>query len=470
MTKVIPPSRKTNRYTRVNDASRTLKRFYVAERQLMRILAGWFIKTSPWEIKYRLAADMWQTTQSADALRARVLELRYPRRDVDKKYDPEVMAFTGELAKAATLRAFIAGVYNVALPALVEEYNAYLRRTDLLDDAPTAYRLPHIITDKLAQIERMRLLAATLSGEEDQAVAEWCDYLRRYLASIGGFGGLGERSAAPGDHPCAGRADYHVPMDVRRDERFRPSLYHLPHENKYDKAGQKAWKRIEMLDKRVAMQVWSAISHFNEIWAGEIPASVLYELNDQPWDFYLDLTRWVWDESRHSMMGYRAMQGWGWDIPALIPYGHAQYTALIHLPPAQRLALLYYYEEGLLRSGTKQTELKILESAKDDGSIQDMDYDWADEAIHVSYGFKWLRHLLGDDNAGHEELKRLTDEAREIMAKFVEMHKDDPEAQLAPYFDRLYDVIAAMTFEIPDDGLEIHWAPVVADDAVLQEL
>ena len=95
---------------------------------------------------------------------------------------------------------------------------------------------------------------------------------------------------------------------------------------------------------------------------------------------------------------------------------------------------------------------------------------YADEAIHVSYGFKWLRHLLGDDNAGQEELKRLTDEAREVMAQYVKAHGNDPDISLAPYFDRLYDLVATMTFEIPDDGLEIHWAPVVADEAVLEEL
>jgi hypothetical protein len=170
------------------------------------------------------------------------------------------------------------------------------------------------------------------------------------------------------------------------------------------------------------------------------------------------------------MMGYRAMQGWGWDVPALIPYGNAAYNALTHMPPAQRLALLYFYEEGLLRSGTKQTEIKILESAGDDGSIQDMDYDWADEAIHVSYGFKWLRHLVGDDAAGQEELKRLTDAARAAMAEFVRSHKDDPDVSLAPYFERLYGVVEEMTYDIPDDGLDVQWAPVAADEEVLQEL
>ena len=231
---------------------------------------------------------------------------------------------------------------------------------------------------------------------------------------------------------------------------------------------RKLWARIEALDKRVAMQVWSAISHFNEIWAAEVVAASLWDFDNQPWDFYLDLARWAWDETRHSTMGYRALQGWGWDVPDLIPWGNALYNAMGPMPPIQRLALLYYYEDGLLRAGTKQIELKILESAQDDGSAQDMDFDWADEAIHVSFGYTWLRHLLGDSNAGKEELTRLTDEAREIVARFVAEHKDDPEAKLAPYFDRLHDVIASMLHDIPDDALNIQWAPVVADEEVLK--
>ena len=467
MPKVIRASRTTEQHTRVNDASAILKRFYVAERQLMRITAGWFVKTSQWDLKFQLAVDQWQAIEHADALRTRVLELRYPRRDVDKKYDGDVMAFMGEVAKAANVREFIAGVYDVLLPALVEGYQEYLQRADPLDDSPTVYRLQHIIGDEQRQIGYMHGLISRVMPEAESSEA-WCDYLRRYLDSIGGLSGLGEKAATPTD--TAERAEFEVPRQTVRDERFKPMHFHLPHENKYDKAGQRAWKRIEALDKRVAMQVWSAISHFNEIWAAEVPASVMYELTNEPWDFYLDLSRWMWDESRHSMMGYRAIQGWGWDVPTLIPYGNALYNALGHMPAAQRLALLYYFEESLLRSGLKQTEIKILESAGDDGSIHDMDYDWADEAIHVSFGFKWLRHLVGDDTAGQEKLKRLTDEARAVLAEFVRVHQNDPEAKLAPFFDRLYDLIVNMTYEIPDDGLDIQWAPVAADEEVLQEL
>src|SRR4051812_15354790 len=137
MPKVIRASRATEDHTRVNDASAILKRFYIAERQLMRVTAGWFVKTSQWDLKFQLAVDQWQAIEHADALRTRVLELRYPRRDVDKKYDGDVMAFMGEVAKAASVREFIAGVYEVLLPALVEGYQSYLQRADPLDDSPT---------------------------------------------------------------------------------------------------------------------------------------------------------------------------------------------------------------------------------------------------------------------------------------------------------------------------------------------
>ncbi len=461
MPKVIPPSRQTQQHTRVSDASRILKRFYVAERQLIRAYAAWFIKTAHVKTKFRLAEHLYLATQNADRLRARVLELRYPRRDVEKKFDPDVLAFTDALINAETPEAFIAGVYGVALPALVRELTAYLSRTDALDDWPTVQVIRHVLTDTQYAIDTM---------PQEVGYAEWCAYLNGLLASAGGLSGLEPRAALLPDPSFANRPPFQIPRTNTRDPRFRPALFHLPHENKYDTAGQQAWKRIEALDKRVAMQVWSAISHFNEIWAAEIPASLLYDLSDQPWEFYLDFSRWAWDEARHSMMGYRAMQGWGWDIPALIPYGTALYNALGGLPPAQRLALLHYYEEGLLRSGTKQTEIKILESAGDEGSIQDMDFDWADEAIHVGYGFKWLRHLLGDDDAGQERLKALTDEAREIMAAYIRAHKDQPEAQLAPYFERLYPVVEQMMQTIPDDGLNVQWSPVVADETVLEKL
>jgi pimeloyl-ACP methyl ester carboxylesterase len=171
MAKVMPPSRTTNAHARVEDSSKILKRFYVAERQLMRTLAGWFVGTSQWDLKRQLAQDLWQTVQHADALRARILELRYPRRDVDRKYDPQVLAYMAELAKARHPLEFIAGAYDVFLPEIVIGYSAYLQRSDGLDDAPTVYILGHILQDKQMQIERMLSIRQELGTAQPEQVA-----------------------------------------------------------------------------------------------------------------------------------------------------------------------------------------------------------------------------------------------------------------------------------------------------------
>jgi hypothetical protein len=40
-----------------------------------------------------------------------------------------------------------------------------------------------------------------------------------------------------------------------------------------------------------------------EIDVPEMMSSILVESVDRPWEFYLDMTRQLWDEARHAMMG-----------------------------------------------------------------------------------------------------------------------------------------------------------------------
>ncbi len=466
MATVLPPVDSVKQNTSVNNASQLLKRCYVAERELMRILGGWFVKVSPYEIKSRIPEHIWQDARHADALRTRVLELRYPRRDVDKKYDPDVLAFLAESAKTEDLVEMLAGLYGVVKPALLKAYKEYLDRADELDDAPSIYALRHIVLDEEAQIAWGQSQLESLIGDEaTRARAEgWAAHLRAYLESIGGFLGLSEKTPRPSDSPFAGRPEFTCPRKTVRDLRFKRSIFHLPHENHFDVEGQAAWNRLQNWDQRLAMQVWAAISHFNEIWAAEATASVLFDLKDQPWEFYLDLARWTYDEMRHSRMGERAMRGWGWNLPEEVPFGMAQYNAMGPLDPAHRLALLYYFEDGLMREGIKQREMKILASARDTASLQDMDYDWADEAQHVHFGYVWVRYLLGIKDDSPFDLTQITDEARANMLKFVESVRDQPEAHLAPFFDHLYEKLTRSPLvEIETDPNErFDWHPIRA--------
>ena len=85
---------------------------------------------------------------------------------MDKKYDADVMAFMAELGKAADVREYLVGVYDVLMPALVDAYEDYLSRADPLDDAPTVYRLQHIISFGYPQERDQSTPAVKQSGRK----------------------------------------------------------------------------------------------------------------------------------------------------------------------------------------------------------------------------------------------------------------------------------------------------------------
>src|SRR5690606_37624521 len=117
--------------------SHMIKRLYFIERELMRTLAGYHVNISRWELKTLLPKHIWQDSLRADKLRTRVLEMRYPRRDVDQDHDPLLSRYLSSLIRCSNDAELLIGVYFVTKQALIDAYEAYLRDADPLDDAPT---------------------------------------------------------------------------------------------------------------------------------------------------------------------------------------------------------------------------------------------------------------------------------------------------------------------------------------------
>jgi hypothetical protein len=118
----------------VEDSARLLKRLYLVERETMRALGAWHLSVADWDLKLAVPRDWWQDSLHANALRDRVLELRYPKRDVDSDHDPALAAFLESLTRAKTDAEFALGVYGVLKPALVEAYRAYVDGADPIND------------------------------------------------------------------------------------------------------------------------------------------------------------------------------------------------------------------------------------------------------------------------------------------------------------------------------------------------
>ncbi len=142
----------------------------------------------------------------------------------------------------------------------------------------------------------------------------------------------------------------------------------------------------------VALQLRSAVSHLNEVWAVDTAGRILHELSPElGWEFIRDAARWLYDESRHMLMGKERLERWGFE-PAQIPLGGYIYEACEGQDPLYRLGMLGYFETKNI--GRKRERAQAFHDLGDTTSETDMEFDWADETLHAEYGRRWLRRLL----------------------------------------------------------------------------
>ena len=67
-------------------------------------------------------------------------------------------------------------------------------------------------------------------------------------------------------------------------------------------------------------------------------------------------------------------------------------------------------------------------------------FDWADEAIHLKYGYTWLQHMLGDER---ERLPEVVARAGEMWDTWLAERWERGEDGYRPYMERIDARIAA---------------------------
>lgn len=410
----------------VDHSASLLKRLYLTEREQMRVLGGHHIGIESWVAKNQLPRHWWVASRHADSLRERVLELRYPRRDVDKDHDAGLASFLAELSKGLPDAEFLLGMYTVLRPALAEAYRTYLLSADPIADAPSIYQVEHILFDWERSAAEDAAVVASLSADDVAAAQPWVDYLQSYLVSIGGILGLDAVSEAPTDHDCAGRPDYVVPTKAVRPREFAPARVESP--------GRPPQNQREQ-------QVWYAIDHANEVWAAEAPAAFMWQWPTMPWAFLTDVARWSYDEMRHAQLGARRLNAWGFEMGIDYPMVGDPIDAIIEKGggPLEMLALLYYFEKDA--PAHRMVTRKEFSEMDDTDTAIDTDYDWADEAIHLKYGFTWLQHVVGANKP--DELKALVERAGEMWNTWIAERWDSGDDLYGPFMERIEARIAA---------------------------
>jgi uncharacterized ferritin-like protein (DUF455 family) len=381
------------------DTAQLLKRFFFCERSLLVSEAAWIPAIAPLEIKTGLARFIWQGAETAQALRERVFELRFPSRLLEEEgADRALIELFSGVKDSPSVLAFLLSIGKVFLPALRDAYRAYLEASDEIADGPTHRFLSLALSEKDEQIgvfegwAQSRLAQPPELREEASA---WSQAVADRLAEVGGVG-VGPSPSAVTTGPLPGAKAYVIPDKPARDSRFWPCRFYWP----------------DVVDAEypygegIQLQLRSAISHLNEVWAVEAGAVMLSAFADVlPWEWIHDSARWTYDESRHCRMGYERLMTWGFD-PAEIPLGTYIYESASGQDPIYRMGMLYFFETKNIRH--KPVRAKMFHTYGDALSEHDMDFDWADETIHAGYGKHWLKELLavrGEDPAAYDQIR-----------------------------------------------------------------
>ncbi len=361
----------------VEECVRRLKRYHYAFKRLHETFLARLTAEPIYELKMAFATHAFYCAEHVAALRQRVGEMREPPLGLETVPDERLALFFDEIRAAPTTAELIAGLYEKAIPALVAALEEHQADTNPLADAPTV---------RLAKFALLELREMTdygtgaRAGLTEPVDHEWLELLDDALAAAGGVSGAHPAEvSAPLVRRYSGKP-FIYDSTPRRDERF-PDPYNMGVNAEaflYDPERAPEPKVLMMFYKRL-----------REIDVPEMMASILVETPGKPWGYYRDMTRQLWDEARHAMLGEVGFVSLGVDWRNVMVNFTWSLGLNTQLTAKERHGVLYFIEQGLMPKTGKRFEWETARAAGNPLAALFQDYDWADEVLHARIGRDW---------------------------------------------------------------------------------
>jgi hypothetical protein len=365
----------------IEECVRRLKRYHYAFKRLHQILTARITAEPLYELKMGFSLHAHLCAEHVAALRKRVAEMREPPLGLEVVPDASLEVFFDEILAAPATEELVAGLYGKALPALKTALERHLRDTNPLADQPSV----RLCRFALLELEDMlnfgaQCLSVLVDESSRGRMAGWIGLLENCLAAGGGLAGADKPDGGTIVRQYSAKP-YEYDRVPRRDERF-PDPYNMGVNAEvflYDEKFPPEPKTLMMFYKRL-----------REVDVPEMMASIITETPDKPWDYYRDMTRQLWDEARHAMMGEVGFANLGIDWPSQVMINFTWSLALNRqLKPIERHAVLYFIEQGLMPRTGKRFEWEVGQASHNRLSALFQDYDWADEVLHARIGRDW---------------------------------------------------------------------------------
>ncbi len=394
-------------WLRIADQVQLLNRFVYLEWASARIIAGWIPAAEEFEWKCSMTRMVWHNMTIADRLLTRKNELASNRTVAIPS--AILHTFVQDASAADGFFPFAAGWFLELTRDLVRSYEQYMEALDPIFDTPTLEILQELLPKKQQQVRWAVDLLHDAVKEPAvlEVVSRWRTYTKQYLLHIGGVDEKQDRLVAKPIYPIT---EAYGPAPRKRS---RP---------KWLKLGD-----LTNPPEEFANNLRTFMWHYaTEVQVLDPMCYIFYGVDDMPFEFYLDLSRHIWDESRHHMMGVRRLRQMGYDIKDVpLPYQEDAlqemeqfYSSLTLIGEAcsfnrKRDSMNAYYNRGDIISGMTA------------------EIDITDERSHVRFGKKWAPQLykqrLGESSSVGEIMNRMMRNHINASGDFSELSAEEKD-------------------------------------------
>lgn len=364
----------------VEQSAERLKRLHYVLKRLHETFTARITAEPIYELKSAYSHHAYLCAEQVTLIRRRVSEMREPPLGLDKVPHPALERLLDEVIAAPSSAELVTGIYTVVLPAVIEACRKLIADAHPLADAPTV-RVARLIEFELSDL--VNFGAEThkcLETDLPPTANEWIERLQACLTAAGNLDGTGNISEIVPD-AWYSQIPYEYQREPQRDERFQDPFNAgvNPEAFLYGEEFSPRDKTLMMYYKRL-----------REIDVPEMMASILVELRqEEPWEFHMEMSRQLWDEARHAIMGEVGFvaQGIDWTkIPINFTWSR---NLNLQLTARERHGVLFFIEQGLMPKTGKRYEWEVATQSGDPLSKLFQDFDWADEVLHAQIGRRW---------------------------------------------------------------------------------
>lgn len=364
-----------------------LKRLHWSLRRLHQILISHITSMPIYELKMAFSLHAHYCAEHISEFATRVREMRQPPYGLEVSPDASLDIFFDEILAAPIPEALLLGLYEYAVPAIIRALQHVLDDTNRLFDHPT-YRICRLTLVEIQDVQQYgdEAVRCLVNKAKRSELQPWLSALEQLLAAAGDLDGKEKPSGETVPRKFSQEPYKYDPVP-KRDARFID-----PYNMGVNAEAMLFNPDIQPLPKIIMLY----FKRMREIDVPEMMASILVETGDKPWEYHRDMTRQLWDEARHAMMGETGFVSLGIDW-SNIPFNFTWSMGLnTMLTPKERHAVLYTIEQGLMPKKTgKEYEWKVASDTADPLSSMIQDYDWADEILHARIGRDWIVPEIG---------------------------------------------------------------------------